>query len=338
MNSRPAPDLADFLPIYLDALRIDSVLDFDLYLDVQGTPVLYREKNLAFAEDNRKNLLEHEVDRLYVPRSEKGKYQRYIEASLDKILADKTVTEPSKAKIIYETSKNLVEEVFENPRLGENIARSKNMVAHTINYILRGREAFVHMLQITSFDYYTYTHSVNVCTFTIALAQRLGMVNQSILHELGIGALLHDIGKSRIDPRVLKKRGALTAAEYEQVKRHPAWGAEILRETDLIPPKSYYPVLQHQERMDGSGYPFGLKDQQLHLYGRITAVCDTFDALTTRRVYKEALDSFPALKIMTDMPEKFDQEVMQEFILLMGPDALFPSPPQPISREAAAIL
>lgn len=338
MTSQPSTNLANYLPIYLDALRIDSVLDFDLYLEVQETPVLYREKNLAFTEDNRQNLLEHQVDRLYVPKSEKAKYQRYIEGSLDKIIADEKIPEPSKAKIIYDTSQNLVEEVFANPRLGENISRSKSMVAHTINYILRGREAFVHMLQITSFDYYTYTHSVNVCTFTIALAQRLGIVNQTILHELGIGALLHDIGKSRIDPRILKKRGSLTAAEYELVKKHPLCGAEILRETDLIPPKAYYPVLQHQERSDGSGYPFGLKGQQIHLYGRLTAVCDTFDALTTRRVYKDALDSFPALKIMTDMPDKFDPEVLHEFIFLMGPEAAVPTPPEPIPREAAMIL
>jgi len=319
MAIQHSPRIADCLPVYLDALRIDTVLDFDLYIEVQGRPVLYREKNLPFTERNRQSLLEHRVEQLYVLRLDKGSYQRYIESTLDKIIVDEKIPEPSKAKIIYETSKSLVKELFEKPRLGENIQRSKKMVEHTTSYILRGREAFIHMLQITSFDYYTYTHSINVCTFTVALAQRLGIENPTILHELGIGALLHDIGKSRIEPEILHKKGKLTQVEYELVKKHPAWGAEILRESNLIPPKAYYPVLQHQERLDGSGYPFRLKGHQIHLYGRMTAICDTFDALTTRRAYKDALGSFPALKIIKEQPDKFDKEILDEFILLMGP-------------------
>ncbi|MFC1475838.1 HD-GYP domain-containing protein [Candidatus Zixiibacteriota bacterium] len=317
---QPDRNTANYLPVYLDALRLDSILDFDLFLEVQGNMVLYREKNLPFTEKYRQNLLEHRVTQLYVPLSARKKYQRYIESSLDKIIADENIPEPSKAQIIYDTSKNLVQEVFENPRLGENIRRSKKMVEHTISYILRGREAFIHMLQITSFDYYTYTHSINVCTFSIALARRLGMESQAILHELGIGALLHDIGKNRIPPRVLKKRGSLSHVEYELVKKHPTWGAEILRETNLIPPKSYYPVLQHQERMDGTGYPHALKSSQIHLYGRITAICDTFDALTTQRTYKKASDSFAALKLMKSISMEFDTEILNEFIRLMGPE------------------
>jgi putative nucleotidyltransferase with HDIG domain len=313
------PDLTECLPVYLDALRIDSVLNFDLYIEVQGRPVLYREKNLPFTDRNRQSLLEHQVEQLFVLQTDKGNYQRYIEASLDKIIVDEKIPEPSKAKIIYETSKSLVQELFDQPKLGDNILRTKKMVEHTTSYILRGREAFIHMLQITSFDYYTYTHSINVCTFTIALAQRLGMENPTILHELGIGALLHDIGKSLIEPEILRKKGSLTPAEYEKVKKHPVWGADILRESNLIPPKAYYPVLQHQERLDGSGYPFRLKGHQIHLYGRMTAICDTFDALTTRRVYRDALGSSPALKIIKEHPDKYDEEIVDEFIILMGP-------------------
>ncbi len=319
MSSSPSNDQNDYLPVYLDALRIDTVLDFDLFLNRQGQMVLYRHQNLPFTDRTRKGLLEHRVDRLYVPNTSRKNYQRYIESSLDQIIADDSVPEPSKAKIIYETSKNLVEDVFANPRLGGNIQRSKKMVEHTTSYILRGHEAFVHMLQISSFDYYTYTHSINCCTFTIALAQRLDVKNPSILHELGVGALLHDLGKSKVHARILRKRGPLSRTEYELMKKHPVWGAEILRETNLVPPKAYYPVLQHHERMDGSGYPYGLRDSQIHLYGKIAAIADSFDALTTRRAYKDALDSFKALKIMRSKAGLFDQGLLNEFIKLMGP-------------------
>jgi len=328
----------DYLPVYLDALRIDTVLDFDLFLMVQDKMVLYREKNLPFTEDYRQNLLDNQVEKLYIPLSARNKYQKYIEASLDKIITDEKIPEPSKAKIIYDASKELVQDVFRNPSLGENIQRSKKMVEHTISYILRGRDAFVHILQITSIDYYTYTHSINVCTFTIALARRLGIGNQTILHELGVGALLHDIGKSRIPPKILKKKSALTNTEYNLIKNHPIWGAEILHETNLISPKSYYPVLQHQERTDGSGYPHGLRKPQIHLYGRLTAICDTFDALTTRRTYSEPLDSFAALKIMKEKAPKYDTEFLDEFIVLMGPAGTKLPQPVQLSQDAMIAL
>ena len=109
---QPDKNDATYLPVYLDALRLDSILDFDLFMDVQGKMVLYREKNLPFTEKYRKNLLEHRVTQLYVPQSARKKYQLYIESSLDKIIIDDSIPESSKAKIIYDTSKNLVQEVF----------------------------------------------------------------------------------------------------------------------------------------------------------------------------------------------------------------------------------
>jgi HD-GYP domain-containing protein (c-di-GMP phosphodiesterase class II) len=87
----------------------------------------------------------------------------------------------------------------------------------------------------------------------------------------------------------------------------------------MIPPKSYYPVLQHQERLDGTGYPHALKGSQIHLYGRITSICDTFDALTTQRTYKKALKTFSALKLMKSISMEFDADILDEFIILMGP-------------------
>jgi hypothetical protein len=147
-----------FLPIYLDSLRVDSVLDFDLYLLVQNRLVLYRSANLPFTERTRRNLMENRVERLYITSSNRANYQQYIERNLDKILKDPAVQEEKKAGILYDTSTNLVKDVLSNPTYGENVRRSKDLVTQTVEYILKGREAFLNLLKITSFDYYTYTH------------------------------------------------------------------------------------------------------------------------------------------------------------------------------------
>ena len=308
-----------YLPIYLESLRVDSVLDFDLYIEINSQLVLYRSANLAFTERTRQKLLENKVQRLYVAFENRGKYQKYIEKNLNRILADPEIPEERKAGILYDTSTNLVREVLSNPSHGENIKRSKDLVSTTVDFILKGREAFLSLLEITSFDYYTYTHSVNVCTFSIALAQQLGFNDPEFLHELGMGALLHDVGKSRISDRILNKRGSLTPIEFEIMKKHPKWGVEMLEDTNLIEPASKYAVLQHHERGDRRGYPHGLSLSEMHIYARIVAICDSFDAMTTERVYQRAMDSYPALKIMFSLKGAYDDKIMRTFVELMGP-------------------
>jgi len=319
-QKKPGAAVAPFLPIYLESLVVDTVLDFDLFIRLGREMVLYRSRRLPFTEQTRHKLLENRIQTLFVAVTAKQQYQRYIEANLQRIVQDPSITEEKKAGIIYDSSKALVKDVLANPSLGENIQRSKNLVANQVSYILKGREAFLNLLKITSFDYYTYTHSVNVCTFSLALASHLGIKDRTALWLIGVGALLHDVGKSRISERILNKHAALNRAEFQIVMKHPVWGQEILKETDLISEEAYYPVLQHHERMDGSGYPRGLTGKGIHFYGRLIAVCDVFDALTTQRVYQDALPTYPAFKEMYDNKHLFDQKILHEFTRLMGPD------------------
>ena len=311
-----------YMAIYLDSLRVDSILEFDLHLKVNNGLVLYRSADLPFTEKTRMKLLENKVDRLYITSENRGKYQRYIEKNLAKILDDPAVQEEKKAGILYETSTSLVKDVLAKPTLGDNIHRSKDLVSNTVGFILKGREAFLNLLTITSFDYYTYTHSVNVCTFSIALAQQMGFDDEEFLHELGVGALLHDVGKSKVSDRILNKRSPLNQIEFEIMKKHPKWGIEILTDTDAIAASSYYPVLQHHERGDRSGYPSGLNLEEMHIYSRIVAIADSFDAMTTKRVYQKAMGTFPALKIMMSLSGLYDEKLLRSFVELMGPDGL----------------
>ncbi len=311
-----------FMPIYLESIRLDSVLDFDLYILVNGQLVLYRSANLPFTDRTLRKLVDNKINRLFIAFESKANYQRYIEDNLDKILTDPKVEEKKKAGILYETSTSLVKDVLSNPTYGENIQRSKDLVSHTVDFILKGRDAFLSLVTITSFDYYTYTHSVNVCTFSIALAQQMGFNDEQFLKELGIGSLLHDVGKSRISDRILNKRGSLTPIEFEIMKKHPKWGVEILEESDDVEAASSYAVLQHHERGDRRGYPQGLSLDEMHIYSKIVAITDSFDAMTTDRVYQRAIDSFPAMKIMFTLKGAYDDQILRTFAELMGPTGL----------------
>lgn len=311
-----------YFPILLEAILVDSILEFDLFIQVNNQMVLYRSTEMPFTERTRQKLLDNKVGRLYITNEKVEAYQRYIENNLSKILSDPNVREDKKASILYQTSTTLVKDVLANPTLGDNIKRAQEMVSSTVKYILLGRQAFHSLMKITSFDYYTYTHSVNVCTYSIALAQQMGLNDEQFLHELGTGALLHDVGKSRVSDRILNKRGRLNQVEFEIIKKHPQWGVEILRDTNEISEDSLFPILQHHERGDCQGYPHGISLDDMHIFSKIVAIADAFDAMTTQRVYQKAVGSYPALKLMFLNRGWFDSQLLRAFVELMGPTDL----------------
>lgn len=308
-----------FWPIYLESLQLGSVLDFDLYIDIGGEIVLYRASKINFTENTRATLLENNVGRLYVAADKLHSYQRYVEANLGKIMEDTSIEESARAGVLYDSAKLLVKDVLSNPILGENIKRSKAMVESTVSFVLKGQNTFHNLLRVMSYDYSIYTHSINVCTFSLALAHFTGINDPGELNRLGTGALLHDVGKTRISESILKKPGALTSAEMEIIKKHPEWGVEIVRETNMISQESYHPIIQHHEREDKSGYPRGLDAGDIHLYSKIVAIADAFDAMTTRRVYRSAVGTFPALRTIYSKKGAFDEQLLEEFTRLMGP-------------------
>ena len=310
-----------FLPIYVHSLRIDSVLDFDLYMYTGRDIALYRACHLPFTAKTQAALLENNVSRLYVPIDKRRQYQRYIQTHIDKILTDSSVDDFTKASIVYDSAKELVKDVLGNPTLGENVKCSQAMVESTVLYVLEGQNAFHNMLRVMSFDYSVYSHSVNVCTFSLALAHAAGMDSTRELVELGTGALLHDVGKTNVSESILNKRGPHDPPEMETIRQHPRWGVELIRETDLIPEVSYLPIKQHHEREDHSGYPEGITGNEIHAFGKIVAIADVFDAMTTERVYRPAVGTFPALKTM-HVEKDFDQRFLELFTRLLGPTNL----------------
>ena len=175
------------------------------------------------------------------------------------------------------------------------------------------------MISIMSYDYYTFTHSINVSTFTVALANEAGVTNRQELYELGTGALLHDIGKSEIPKEILNKSGPLTPEEMEVMKTHVVRGENILLVKEGMTASRMLPVSLHHEKLSGRGYPRALKADQIHLHGRITAICDCFDAMTTHRPYAQGMNAYQAVQLMKGkLQDDFDQELVSSFIVLLG--------------------
>ena len=213
---------------------------------------------------------------------------------------------------------NLVKDLFEDPRSG-SVERTKTFAHNMVDYVLKDTKAAESLINIAVYEYYTYTHSVNMAAVGTLFGQDLGL-GVADLKGLCAGILLHDVGKTRISTDILNKKGKLTKEEFEEVKKHPEMGVEILKETGNGFTDEYLITLQHHENYDGTGYPRGLKGDEILRCGKVARIIDVYDALTTDRPYAKAIRPFAALKEMKEkMSNCFDKELFKEFILFSGP-------------------
>ncbi|SHE51666.1 HDIG domain-containing protein [Marinitoga hydrogenitolerans DSM 16785] len=160
-------------------------------------------------------------------------------------------------------------------------------------------------------DNYTHTHSKNVSNLAIKIGKILKF-NDSFLEELEIAALLHDIGKIGIPDNILNKPSKLTEKEYKIIQSHTIIGAKLLSEIDFLSKNISLGALEHHEKLDGSGYPYNKKNNDISLFGKILAVADIYDALTAKRVYKEPWPKEQVIKMLkNDCPKKFDCVIIE---------------------------
>jgi putative nucleotidyltransferase with HDIG domain len=311
-----------FIPIDLDGLVVDTVLDFNLFLPAgRGRLLFFRSPNLEFNVAHRNRLLDNNVHTVYIRAQERGRYQQYLEHHLPAVIANPTIPSKRKADLLYSVSSNVVQDCLNDPRSDAIVPRTKRVAESTIDFVLKSDRSVAQLSSLMATDYYTYTHSINVSVFAVALAHKAGVARED-LPDFATGALLHDIGKTELPRELLTKAGPLTADEMRAMQEHVVIGERLLGQGRL-PAMAMLPVKQHHEKIDGSGYPRGLEKDQVHLFGRIAAIADCFDAMTTNRSYQRAMKPYDALLLMrTSHRAKFDQTLLESFIrLLKAPDA-----------------
>ena len=314
-------DAGSFLPVRITSLVVDAVTQFDLYTrpNESAPPVLYREQKLPFTAADRQRLQDSGIVDLFVTEADEANFRQYLESNLGNILRDTAKDSSEKASLAYYCSQGLVAEVFDDPRSTENIERSKSLVMNMAEYMLQEEAALSNLMEMMAFDYYTYTHSVNVFVFCLSLAQNCGIENIEALRELGEGALLHDIGKSQLDPELVAYEGTYSEEQHEQMKLHTVRGYELLEEQGCFSPLTLSIVRSHHERINGTGYPDRLKGDEVNPFVRICAIAEIFDSMTTNRPYRSATKSFTALEQMRgETRDDLDPVYFSAFVKMLG--------------------
>lgn len=228
------------------------------------------------------------------------------------------------AKRTYFQGVAVAKEVLGDVRLGKavNVRRIKRAVQGIVDQVLNNETSLVGMTTLRDYDEYTFTHCVNVCIFSVVLGQRLGLEKLE-LYELGLGALLHDIGKQRIDPEVTKKAGSLTEPEWQEMQQHPVEGLLSLfsmRGFTEAPYRAMLMAYEHHMKTDLTGYPRNKRPRTPTLFSRIVAVADGFDAATSQRSYQSV--PWPPDKVLAEMRDNpkrgYDPLVVKAFLNVTG--------------------
>ncbi len=316
--------MSEYTAISKNAIIEDTEIGFNLYLrngsNVNYKYVLFTRGNEQISSKRREQLLNDNSYTLYISTEDTDKYVKYREKNLNDIINDENKSTHEKSGVLYQVAENIVQDLLDDPKSGENMIRSSKWVNSTVTHIIKDENAFSSLFEVAAHDYTTYTHSVNTSVIGLLFGKYLSLT-QHELDCLGIGLLLHDIGKTSIPPNVINRAGKISVSEFENIKKHPKAGFELLAHRNYIDGTSLKVVIQHHENQDGTGYPYGIGGKDIHLFGSISRIVDVYDAMTSNRSYSKAKRPFAVLAEMKDsMPGCFNEELLREFICFLGPN------------------
>lgn len=294
---------------------------FNIYLKQEGEFVLYASAGESFSLKHRRTLHESGVKEVYIHTYDRERYNFYVENNLGMMLQDESLPMNERAAILYSASTDLVKGIFDN-FLPENFQQEQfdrvvHMIRDSIKFLTL-ENALKTLASFISHDYHTYSHCVQAFVYTVSILATYGDYDENILVDCGMGAILHDVGKCNIPKSILKKTGKLNSEERRQVNTHPLLGVSMLTHINL-PCETLNSILFHHERMDGRGYPGGLRGKNIPIYVRALTISDIYDALTSDRPYAKGIRPFEALRIMRDeMGSGLDMDVFKRFISVLS--------------------
>lgn len=266
-------------------------------IDENGSRLL--AKNTSFKSYYKKKLQARGIDRIYIA----DKLSEGIE--IKDVISEKT-----RLRTI-----NLVKDTLSIFKATQQIdvTQLETSVIQIVDDILSNKEILYDMVDIKSKDDYTYGHSVNVAVLCVMLGRKIG-AEKSYLKKLALGGLLHDFGKILVPDEILNKPDKLSKDEFDIIKQHPSQGYQIFKDHPLLTPISKVMILMHHEKVNGEGYPLGITKNQIHEGARICSVCDVFDAMTSKRAYRNEYTIVNTLNEMERMTkDHLDEDLFKTF-------------------------
>ncbi|MDD3475328.1 MAG: HD-GYP domain-containing protein [Sulfurimonas sp.] len=303
-----------YISIDKNIIKEGLYYDFDIFFSLESKTDIKCciSKGFVIACENKTELQNAEL--IFVVDSEYIEYKKYYKTYLNSIVKSKNVSFEAESKILYKNASEKLLEFFDNPEDITNYDCIKKIVGDIVGTVADEKFRVKSLMSEATSEYYVHTHSLNVAIYSLCLGTCIGL-GKDELHELGESAMLHDIGKIKIDSNIIDKNTKLTKKEFEEVKKHALFGYEMAKKIGIKNENILAGIIYHHEKIDGSGYPCGLKEEDIPLYARIISICSIFNAITSKRTYRDAMLTFDALKLMKlQMKDYLDSKLINKFI------------------------
>jgi putative nucleotidyltransferase with HDIG domain len=298
-----------YMKIRLNSLPPFKAIPFDLFVLIGDHFVHYLRAGDKLQAEKIVSFEKKAPEAFFILAVERGHYQKFVREGLMSTELDTK----QKALILRESTMVLVEELFERPDIEQALQDARGVVEDFVAFMESDAAAMANLIGLSSHDFYTYNHSLDVSIYSLGLGQAVGFRGMD-LKELGLGGLFHDIGKRYVPLEIICKDGPLTDLEWIQMQKHPQFGLMILNEhsaNDNVKACAF----EHHESMQGNGYPQKLTAQEIHPMARVVSVADTYDALTTKRSYNDPMKPTDAITLMSGkLAGRYDPEVMRALL------------------------
>lgn len=306
----------EYIPVSIEGLQADFVLHLELYVRAGNAFFLVKPKGMALSP-SLLSRFSGKFPYLYIGLKDKDAYFSSLEQNITKIVKSESHSTREKASVLTDYAVEIVDQMMRDPSSKVAIKSAENFAKETVNFIASSQHAFIHLVELSSHDQYTYAHSVGVSAYAVALAQAMGRWSKEEIADIGLAGLTHDLGKALVDPAILNKAGPLNEQEWQLMKSHPTDGGKLLRKHKHLDEIVPLCAEAHHEDLRGMGYPKGIIASRLDPTVQLVTIADAFSALTTNRSYSQGQDALTALKLMKENVEKkFDPVFFERFITM----------------------
>jgi len=306
----------EYYKVPIDLYRDGETVETDLYLYYQGQYILCKTKGVKWTKSDEERLQTFGATTFFVRFRSPVEHHQFLDEKLKSLLERPGVSIERKASVLYDVSDPILSKVYTSPKESENIKSAASYVKNCIKF-LNEKGSLTELVNLANHNLTEHTHALHVSTYAISLAKRMGANSYEDIFAIGMGALLHDVGKSKIDAKILKKPGELDDSEWMMIRKHPEFGYELLENRPEVPKVARRIVLEHHERVNGRGYPKGIRN--IHQFSKIVGIADVFNALTSETEYSKAMRPYEALKyIVQYMSLEFDKNLVAAFIEMLS--------------------
>ncbi len=316
-----ATDLKGYMRVEIAHLVANSVISFNIYIYRNNKLLLYKPAKELIAEEHIERMLNMGSEFLYIQEGERSDLYDYYENNIDSLLKSSAIQKPQKGKLLHQVTQHIVAKSFQKPDLQENYPKWEKAIKHNFDFIIANQDIFDSMIVIAEKDAYTHAHSVNSSLLMMGFAIDSGIQQESVIRGIGMGGLLHDIGKAEIPDAIIKKPASLSLSEWVVMKKHPQIGFTMAGRHPAISEQAKLIIQQHHEALNGTGYPEKLRNEQIDYWGRVGKIVDVYDALTSNRPYGFAVAPYEALRKMIAM-DSFDRRILKSFINFLNIDRM----------------